>query len=153
MHDLELKVPPIAVALTAAALMWVLAATTPAFDFQIPGAFPIFPILAFIGGMIAVSGIMSFRRSKTTVNPMKPDEATSLVTSGIYRITRNPMYLGLLFILLGWGAFLENVLAFVPVPVFVLYLTRFQIIPEERFLTVIFGEAYTAYCAQVRRWL
>ena len=153
MHALELKIPPPAVTLAAALLMWLIAAGLPAFNFQLPGDIPLFPVPAFMGGVVAISGIISFRCSKTTVNSMKPGTATSLVTSGVYRITRNPMYLGLLLALVGWGMFLSNALAFIPVPVFMLYMTRFQIIPEERALSAAFGEAYTAYCARVRRWV
>lgn len=153
MDTLELKIPPLAIAFVAAVLMWLIASGTPAFNFQIPWDIPIFPVLAFIGGVIAISGIATFRHSKTTVNPMKPGDATSLVTSGVYRITRNPMYLGLLFLLLGWGMSLSNVLAFIPVPFYVIYMTRFQIIPEERALLKVFGDAYAEYCKKVRRWL
>ena len=153
MNALELKIPPLAVALVAAVLMWLIASGTPAFSFQLPWNLPLLPPLAFIGGVIAISGIVAFRYSKTTVNPMKPGEASTLVTSGVYRITRNPMYLGLLFLLTGWAFHLSNVLAFLPIPIFMVYMTRFQIIPEERALLAAFGEDYAAYCSKVRRWL
>ncbi len=79
--------------------------------------------------------------------------ASSLVTSGVYTISRNPMYLGGLIMLLGWGILLSNAPALVCLPVYVLYINRFQIEPEERALTLLFGPAYTAYTARARRWL
>ena len=92
-------------------------------------------------------------RARTTINPVKPSSASSLVITGIYRLTRNPMYLGSLFILLGWAVFLANVLAFLLLPGFVLYINRFQIIPEETALSGIFGSEFATYKANVRRWL
>ena len=86
---------------------------------------------------------MTFRKAKTTVNPTKP-YASSLVTWGVYAISRNPMYLGGLTMLLGWAIFLSNPLAFLFLPVYVLYLNRFQIAPEERVLTSLFGGTYVA---------
>jgi len=109
--------------------------------------------LLVIGQSISISGMMSFRRAKTTMNPIKPGAASSLVSSGVYRFTRNPMYLGLSVTLLGWAVFLSNSLALLAVPVFVLYINRFQIDPEERVLSSLFGAEYAAYKEKVRRWL
>jgi len=109
--------------------------------------------LLVIGQSISISGMMSFRRAKTTMNPIKPGAASSLVSSGVYRFTRNPMYLGLSVTLLGWAVFLSNWLALLAVPVFVLYINRFQIDPEERVLSSLFGAEYAAYKEKVRRWL
>ena len=111
--------------------------------------------LAFvlIGQSISVSGIMSFRRAKTTINPIKLSAASSLVSGGVYRFTRNPMYLGLLVTLIGWAVLLSNPLALLAAPLFVLYINRFQITPEERVLSSLFGAEYAAYKERVRRWL
>jgi protein-S-isoprenylcysteine O-methyltransferase Ste14 len=98
-------------------------------------------------------GAASFRRARTTVNPLKPESASSLVASGVYRVSRNPMYVGLCLVLLGWAVMLSNVLAYAIVPVFVLYMNRFQIGPEEAALERVFGADYVAYRARVRRWL
>src|SRR4029077_8054352 len=87
--------------------------------------------LVVIGLSISISGMVSFRRAKTTINPSKPSAASSLVTSGVYRCTRNPMYLGLSVTLVAWGVFLSNALALLAVPLFVLYINRLQINPEE----------------------
>jgi len=76
-----------------------------------------------------------------------------MVTWGVYALSRNPMYLGGLIMLLGWAVFLSNALAFLFLPVYVLYINRFQIAPEERVLTSLFGQTYVAYQARTRRWL
>ncbi len=150
---LELKLPPVAVGAIAAALMWCVSAAAPAFDFLFPANVVLSASLALIGAVTCLAGVVSFRRAKTTVNPMKPGSTTSLVVSGIYRYTRNPMYLGFLLILLGWAAFLLNVLAFVVLPMFVVWMSRFQISPEERVLASLFGNDYAEYRGRVRRWL
>lgn len=87
------------------------------------------------------------------MNPLNPAAATTLVESGIYRYSRNPMYLGLLFVLLGWAAFLGNAFAVLILPGFVWYMNYFQIIPEEKALLERFGSAFSAYSKKVRRWL
>lgn len=109
--------------------------------------------LVLIGQSISISGMVAFRRARTTINPIKASAASSLVRTGVYRFTRNPMYLGLLLTLLAWAAFLSNPAALLFVPVFVLYINRFQIKPEEQVLSSLFAEEYTAYKNQVRRWL
>jgi protein-S-isoprenylcysteine O-methyltransferase Ste14 len=154
MHVLELKVPPVAVVLLMAALMWLVARAAPAFEL----AFPLRGLLAVglaIAGVVAsLSGVVSFRRAKTTVNPMKPDSSSSLVSSGVYALTRNPMYLGFLLVLAGWAVFLSNVFGLLLLlPVFVFYMNRFQIEPEKKALAILFGPAFIAYQSRVRRWL
>lgn len=153
MRVLELKIPPPAVALVTALLMWLVSRTIPALDFVFP-ARRVFAIgLAAIGVATAISGVITFRRARTTVNPLKPESASSLVNWGVYTVTRNPMYLGLLLVLAGWAIFLSNVLGFALLPAFVLYINRFQITPEERALTSLFGQDFAAYQSRVRRWL
>lgn len=95
----------------------------------------------------------AFRRAGTTVNPLKPGSSTHLVTSGIYRRTRNPMYLGHTLMLLGWALYLHHGAALVTVPAFMLYISRFQIQPEERQLSARFPREYAALCKQAPRWL
>lgn len=149
---LELKVPPPVVALVLALLMWL----TPA----VAGLVPI-PYMARVLGavvlvcaglFISIAGVLEFRRVKTTVNPHKASSASSLVIQGVYRYTRNPMYVGFLLTLVAWAVFLANPLAVLWVVVFVLYITRFQIVPEERVLASLFGAEYEAYKRRVRRW-
>ena len=153
MKVLELKVPPPVLALCLALLMWfassLVSPVVVPFGIRVGVALAI----AVIGQGISISGMMSFRRAKTTMNPIKPGAASSLVSSGVYRFTRNPMYLGLSVTLLGWALFLSNPLALLAVPLFVLYINRFQIDPEERVLSSLFGAEYAAYKEKVRRWL
>jgi protein-S-isoprenylcysteine O-methyltransferase Ste14 len=153
MHVLELKVPPLAVVLIMAALMWLAAWAVPTLGFAFPARVFCAVSLAVAGAVASALGIASFRRAKTTVNPMQPQSSSSLVVSGIYRRTRNPMYLGVLLVLLGWAIFLSNVLAFLLLPAFILYMDRFQIDPEERALASLFGQDFVAYKSRVRRWI
>lgn len=153
MHVLELKVPPVALVFLVAALMWLAMWTMPAFEFQIPLRKILSVSMATAGTIVSGLGILSFRRARTTVNPMKPDSASSLVVSGIYRLTRNPMYLGFLLVLVGWAIYLSNALAFFFLPAFIVYMNRFQIEPEEQALHVLFGPQFAAYRSRVRRWL
>jgi len=153
MHALQLKVPPPAVALTFALLMWLVSWTVPQLGFDFPGRVLLAGALALAGVIVAVSGVASFRRAKTTINPMKPESSTTLVVSGVYKFTRNPMYLGLFLVLAGWALFLSNLLAFLLLPAFILYMNRFQIEPEERALRSKFPEKFGVYERRVRRWL
>jgi protein-S-isoprenylcysteine O-methyltransferase Ste14 len=153
MSALELKVPPPIVTLVVAFLMWL----TPAVAgiVQIPYSLRVFLAVALVcvGQGISIAGMVAFRRAKTTVNPIKASSASSLVIQSVYRYTRNPMYVGLLLTLLAWAVFLANPLAVLWVAVYVLYITRFQIIPEERALASLFGAEYEAYKGKVRRWV
>jgi protein-S-isoprenylcysteine O-methyltransferase Ste14 len=110
-------------------------------------------ILVLLGQGIAVSGMVAFRRARTTINPVRASEASSLVNSGVYRLTRNPMYLGWALTLLAWALYLGNLVALVFVPIFVWYITRFQIKPEERILSELFGTEFASYSSKVRRWI
>jgi protein-S-isoprenylcysteine O-methyltransferase Ste14 len=153
MHALELKVPPPAFVLFIALLMGLISWTVPQFGFDFHRRVPIAVVLALAGTIISVLGVAAFKRAKTTVNPMNPESTTSIVVSGVYKISRNPMYLGLLLILGGWAVYLSNWLAFLLLPIFVIYLNRFQIEPEERALRSKFREEFRAYESRVRRWL
>jgi len=152
MPSLELKIFPPLVALLVAVAMGVLTLVLP------PGEAPFFRgpaaiVIAAAGFALSLSGALAFRRSKTTANPREPQTASFLVVSGVYKITRNPMYLGLLCLLLAWAAFLWSPWALAGPVAFVAYISRFQIAPEERALAALFGGEYLAYRARVRRWL
>ena len=149
---LESKVPPPVLVLVLALLMWLISRAAPALHFDLPTQNWLAAFLIAAGFVIGISGVATFRKAKTTVNPLKP-HASSLVTRGVYSISRNPMYLGGLIMLLGWALFLSNALAFLFLPVYFLYINRFQIAPEERILTALFGQKYAAYQVRVRRWL
>jgi protein-S-isoprenylcysteine O-methyltransferase Ste14 len=109
--------------------------------------------IALMGIAFSGAGVLAFRRARTTVNPTRPEEATRLVRSGVYRITRNPMYVGLSCLLVAWAVFLSSLWALLGPLAFVLYIGRFQITPEERALAKLFASEYAAYRAEVRRWL
>ena len=153
MHVFELKVPPVGVVFVMAGLMWFASGIVLALEFVFPAREFVAVIFVVAGLATGAMGIASFVRAKTTVNPMKPDSASSLVVSGLYARSRNPMYLGLLLILIGWAVYLSSVLAFLLLPGFILYMNRFQIEPEERALASLFGQEFVAYKSRVRRWL
>ena len=151
-NALELKVPPVALVFLFGALMWLASAYSP-FTIALPWRSAFALIIGIVGFAIALAGVLSFRRADTTVNPLTPEATTAMVTSGIYRFTRHPMYLGFLLVLTGWAIYLSTFLAFVFLPLFVWYINRFQIVPEERALGAKFSDAFTAYKSSVRRWL
>jgi protein-S-isoprenylcysteine O-methyltransferase Ste14 len=153
MKALELKIPPPVVALLAAGAMWGIARLAPLLE--LPQSLRVGAAIAcaVVGVVVDVAGIVSFRLAKTTVNPMKPENSSALVRSGVYRVTRNPMYLGSVLILVAWAVFLSSAWALLGAVAFVLYMNRFQIAPEERVLMSLFGGNYAAYRSQVRRWL
>ena len=153
MSMFEHRVPPPLVAVLVGAGMWGLAGLGPRFLLPPGVRWAAVVVLVVVGVAIAALGIQAFRASRTTVNPLKPEQASALVTGGVYRFTRNPMYVGMACALLAWAVYLSAVLPFVGVLVFVLFITRFQIQPEERVLARIFGREYSAYALRVRRWL
>lgn len=153
MKALELKVPPPVVALLVCAAMWALARVVPASTLAVGTRASVAFAIALVGGGFSMAGGMRFRKARTTVNPMRPQATSALVTSGIYARTRNPMYVGILCVVLGWLVFLGTPWVLPGPAVFVLYMNRFQIGPEERVLQQLFGAEYAAYRARVRRWL
>ena len=153
MQRLELKIPPVVVFLGFGAAMWPVSQNVSSAGFALPGSWIIGIALALMGFVIATSGVIAFRHHETTVNPLRPDEASSMVAVGVYRHTRNPMYLGLAMGLAAWAIYLSNTAALLLVPVFVIYMTQFQIKPEESALQANFGSSYTQYKASVRRWI
>jgi protein-S-isoprenylcysteine O-methyltransferase Ste14 len=138
--------------LIMAVMMWLISRATPSLHVDVPAANWLAVVLFSVGLGTGLSGVLTFLRAKTTLNPTKP-HASSMVTWGIYALSRNPMYVGGLIMLLGWALFVSNALAFVVLPGYVLYINRFQIAPEERALTRLFGQPYEAYQRRVRRWL
>jgi protein-S-isoprenylcysteine O-methyltransferase Ste14 len=151
--SLELRIPPVAVAAIAALCMWVLARWSPGLVWGEHWRLGSAMLLLAAGVLVAVAGVLEFRRARTTVNPTTPQAASAMVRSGIYRHTRNPMYLGMLLVLAAWAAWLANPAAAAVLPVFLLYINRFQIEPEERILAGLFAAEFDAYRRSVRRWL
>ena len=146
------KVPPLLVLALAGGAAWLIdrmsghSATT-------AGLLLSGTVVASLGVAAALAGVIAFRRAQTTVDPIHPDRASELVASGIYRFTRNAMYLGFALVLAGWVLALASLPGVIVTAAFVLYLDRFQIPPEEAALRVTFGAAFSAYQAQVHRWL
>ena len=153
MGALELKAPPPIVALLIAIAMWFVSRMGPMLDAPFVVRTAAFVALGILGGATALAGDLEFKRAKTTINPLRPQNTTALVTSGVFRYTRNPMYVGLTLVVLGWAAFLCSPWAIAGPVLFVLYISRFQIEPEEKILSAKFGAAYSDYASRVRRWL
>jgi protein-S-isoprenylcysteine O-methyltransferase Ste14 len=153
MRALEVRIPPPAVLLAFGAVMWWAARALPLLRIAAPARLAVAITIGALGILLSASGAIIFRRRGTTTNPMKPGKASSLVTGGIYRWTRNPMYLGLAIILLAWAIFLANLACLVALPAFTFYIYRFQIAPEERALEEKFGAEFSTYCRKVGRWI
>ena len=149
---MALRIPPAVVFLVFGGLMWLVASFLPCGDFDFFGRIwlaGVLTLLALITGSVA---LIQFIISRTSVNPHRPEKSSKLVTSGIYQISRNPMYLALLMLLLAFGLWLGNAFNTLTAAGFVYYMNAFQIKPEEQQLHKIFGAAYKQYCSMVRRW-
>ncbi len=153
MNSLELKIPPVAQVIITAAAMYGVSKIIPSLRFSVKGSTGLAIGLGVIGLSSGIMGVVQFRKAQTTPNPQALEKVSSLVTSGIYQYSRNPMYLGLVLLLLGWALYLSHFLAFVLLPLFMLSMTRLQIQPEERMMRQKFGKDYQAYLMQVRRWI
>jgi protein-S-isoprenylcysteine O-methyltransferase Ste14 len=150
---LELRIPPPIVGLIFGGGMWAVAHLTPILNLPRLARLTIALVLAAIGIAVSVGGMVAFRRAHTTVNPLKPETAAALVSTGVYSMTRNPMYLGLTLALCAWAVYLNSMWSLLGPILFALYITRFQIVPEERALDRLFGAPFAAYRQRVRRWL
>lgn len=153
MRKLETKIPAPVVAIAAGGLMKLYARTA---QVSIDAS----PVLAEVGirlsqlsAVLALLAFASFRLAKTTINPLDPSRASALVTGGVFRVTRNPMYLSLLLLLIAYAVRLGSWVEVLGPAFFAAYVTRFQIIPEERILAVKFGGPYLAYKRRTRRWI
>lgn len=153
MRAVELKIPPVGVFLLTGLLMWGAANVLPAAGFNLPGGRYVIGLLLAAGGIVGVGAVVAFRRRRTTVDPIQPQKASSLVIDNVFRYTRNPMYLGLVLVLGAWAVYLSNLASLVMLPVFIAYLTRFQIQPDERVLLEKFGDDFEQYMRKVRRWI
>lgn len=153
MSQLELRIPPLVVWATFAAAVAALAYLVPVAKVAFPGHHPI-AIACLLGGIaIAIAGVLAFRSARTTVNPRAPDRTSAIVTTGIYRWSRNPMYLGMALSLFGVAAWHSSLPGYLLVPMFCAYMTEFQIKPEERTLVAIFGQEFSKYMTKVHRWI
>ena len=151
--DRNVRIPPVVLFAVVALLMWAVAAWLPSWRIALPGRTVATVLLLLVAGAIGIAGVRAFDRARTTVDPLRPERASALVTSGIYRRTRNPMYVALAFALLAWAIWLAHPLSLPWVVAFVAWMNRFQIAPEERALQALFGAEFERYCSEVRRWL
>ena len=132
--------------------MYFVARFLPFGDFNFTGRIYVLWVLVGLGMFLGIVSLIQFFTSKTSMDPRAPQKASELVVSGIYKISRNPMYLSLLLLLLAWGLYLPNAFNFLLLVFFVAYMNKFQILPEEQALTAKFGKAYEQYVKKVRRW-
>ena len=153
MQALELRIPPVALFLLAAAAMGGVAALAPAPRITFPGQLLAASLLLLAAGLVGLASVRTFARHETTVNPLRPERASRLVAAGIYRYSRNPMYLSLLLALAAWATWLGSWPAAIVLPGFVWAMNRWQIRPEERALAALFGAEFEDYRRSVRRWL
>lgn len=150
---MELKIIPVVQVLLAVILMITFSKLWPMFSLNWPAHLMVALLLLVLSVGVGISAIVSFRKHKTTVNPTKPEKSSTVVSSGIYAISRNPMYLAMLIALVSLTYYLQHLMCLPVILIFMSYMTRYQIIPEEQILTKIFGQQYKDYQAKVRRWL
>jgi len=149
----SLRLPPPIQGLFWGVCMWGLAKLSFGFNFAFSGqSYLAFAIIG-IGLAIEITAILAFFKARTTINPIHIEKASRLVTGGLYRFTRNPMYLGVSLLLTGWAVWLGNPLCLIGVAGFVLGMNAIQIKPEDAALKKIFGQDYIDYTKTVRRWI
>lgn len=153
MKKLELKVPPVVLFLLMVLLMYWLKGAMPEMKITVPFVKFVTAGLIVIAGFIGIAGVCEFRKAKTTVNPVKPETASQVVDTGVFAYTRNPMYVALLLVIIAIGLWWQHLSVILCGVLFVVYMNRFQIKPEERVLERLFGEDYLDYKNQVRRWI
>ncbi|MBT8184314.1 MAG: isoprenylcysteine carboxylmethyltransferase family protein [Eudoraea sp.] len=149
---MKLKIPPVVIFLAFALFMFLLAKLLPFGGFDFFGRQYLIVALLVIAIVISIVALLQFKGAKTTVDPTIPTKASQLVTGGIYKFSRNPMYLALLLMLLALGLQLGNAFNTLTAAFFVAYMNKFQIVPEEEILSNLFGKEYHHYCSRVRRW-
>lgn len=150
---MQLKIPPPFCAFLMALLM-TLPGRSGFGNFDFPGRTVTAALLLAAAILTAVSGLLGLRALRTTSSPFHPERATALATGGVFRFSRNPIYLGLALALAAWGLRLANIPALAVGPgLFVLWIDRMQILPEERALEALFGDAWSRYRTRVRRWI
>ncbi len=153
MRFLETRIPAPFVAMALALAMWLLPRAQ-----ALPDAIDVLRLAAIdlsmnLSAVVALAAFAGFWKARTSINPLKPDRASVLVTHGIYRFTRNPMYLSLLLLLVAYACHLGTWAALGGPVAYVAYITRFQIVPEERILASKFGDEFVEYRRRVRRWI
>lgn len=153
MDVLERKIPPVALFVLFVVAINHISHEFVRFTVNLPLSLVVFLICFVVAGFVGIAGVYEFRRAQTTVNPVKVDTASTVVDSGIFAYTRNPMYLGLFLLLFGFAYWQQNLISIAFSFTFVMYMNRFQILPEERALESLFGASYIDYKQRVRRWI
>lgn len=149
--NLKNKIPPPLVTLLFGMGIYFSTELIPPLAFKYQGTLAI--TVLTIGLVIMVSAILTFRQLQTTINPLQPNKATSLAVSGVFRFSRNPMYLAMLLILVALSLASGALAAVFLLPGFVIYISIFQIVPEEQAMEKLFSDQYLKYCKKVRRWI
>lgn len=150
--NLALKVIPPVQLVICSSMMFALAHFLPQYYFSFLFQMPVIILLIVTSAIIATLALHDFRKHKTTYHPHTPEKTSKVVNSGIYAYSRNPMYLALVLTLLALAIYLKNLTCFTVIPLFIWYITRFQIKPEEEVLDRLFPNDYQNYCKNVRRW-
>jgi protein-S-isoprenylcysteine O-methyltransferase Ste14 len=148
-----MRVPPPIYAVLTAGLMWLVDRNLPLWRVLHPPYCDLGWALMMLGAAFDAASFMLFIRARTTINPVRPERTRQLVTAGLYRISRNPMYLGLALVLTGWALRLGSLGPWVLVAGFVQLISIVQIRPEEAALAERFGRRYLEYCRHVNRWV
>ena len=148
---METKIPPPLVTLAFGLSIYFSRGMFPAVETQYSFYLGIFLLL--LGFFILISAVRLFRKDKTTVNPLSPEQATKLVTDGIFKYSRNPMYLGMAFVLGSMAVFFNAIGGIILIALFCVYITKFQIIPEERAMRELFSQEFDRYVKETRRWI
>jgi protein-S-isoprenylcysteine O-methyltransferase Ste14 len=151
--DLELKVIPPIQLVIGASLMFALADYFPQYSFTLAFSFPIIIFILALASIIGSLALYDLRKHQTTFHPHTPEKTRKVVDSGIYAYSRNPMYLALVLVLFTLAIYLKNFTCFAVMPLFIWYITRYQIKPEEEMLNKLFSTDYQFYSQKVRRWL
>ncbi len=153
MHALDHKIPPVLQVIFLGCMMWLVSPLLPTVNIEQSWASLLAITVLVVGVVLAGAGVREFTRHKTTVDPLAPQKASALVVSGVYTYTRNPMYAGFALSLCALVIYLRSPLLLSGVIVFIAYMNRFQINPEERALSAAFGGEWERYRSRVRRWL
>jgi len=148
---METKIPPPIVTLVFGLSIYFSRGMFPAVEVWYSFYLGVF--LLFLGFFILISAVRLFRKDKTTVNPLSPDQATKLVTDGIFKYSRNPMYLGMALVLASIAVFFNLLGGIILIALFCAYITKFQIIPEERAMSDLFSDDFDKYIKETRRWV
>lgn len=149
----RIRIPPPVIALICAVTMWAVFKLASALNFDFTGQKVIAGLVIGLGLSMDLISVKGFWSARTTINPIKIENASALVTGGLYRFSRNPMYLGLALVLSGWALWLGNPINVIGIAIFIGLMNALQIKPEEAVLAEKFGQEYRDYQRRVRRWI